>query len=568
MPDPAMKLADLSTAQLFDKLNDPNLIVRTTVTNELTQRKDFVATLRMQMKNAADKGPHLPVHLIWAALRAGELTSTEFLKPYWHDSVVRANWARAVTELPRWKNAVEDDVMGLLADIAPMVRRVAAEALGQHADASHIAPLVKLWSETPPQDTLLVHAVKIALRNQLKLENGFERLANLSLSKDDRTRIIDIALAVPTEAAARFAFDYARDNDVSAETLARFLPHVARHIGEGGLNDVAQFVQTKYRGNVAQQLPLFQAVYTGLSQKGQALQADSALGQWGATLANAVLDPQSGRAAPWSVHPVDNASSSQPFQNPWGIRKRHCADGRRGVEFFDSIVHGEQLTGILRSRAFVIPESLSFWLCGHNGEPSTNPEPVNHVRLKLADGANRGEVIAREIPPRNDTAQKITWDLQKWAGRQGVLEVVDADSGPAFAWLGVSRFEPPVVGQPSPDFANDDREITLAVNLVEQLKLTEQMPRIIALLADRDTALSVRAAAVPAVMRVDSAAGEAVLEKLIVDPTEPAALRSQAGAALGGVNAPAARAALMAAFVGAASSLEQGLALALAGTPE
>jgi putative heme-binding domain-containing protein len=78
----------------------------------------------------------------------------------------------------------------------------------------------------------------------------------------------------------------------------------------------------------------------------------------------------------------------------------------------------------------------------------------------------------------------------------------------------------------------------------------------------------VRTAAVQTVTRIDAAAGQAAFEKLVVDPAEPAALRSQAGRALGTVNSPAARAALTAAFVGAPSSLEQGLALALVGTPE
>jgi putative heme-binding domain-containing protein len=55
---------------------------------------------------------------------------------------------------------------------------------------------------------------------------------------------------------------------------------------------------------------------------------------------------------------------------------------------------------------------------------------------------------------------------------------------------------------------------------------------------------------------------------LVAFGSEPAALRSQAGQALGAINSPAARMALTEAFVGAPGSLEQGLALALAGTPE
>jgi putative heme-binding domain-containing protein len=582
----ALDLADLPTAKLFDKLNDPNLIVRTAATNELTQRPDFLPVLRSQLKAAArassngasskgassngesSKGPHWPVHLIWTALRGGELTSSEFLKPVWHDSVVRANWLRAVAELPRWSKPMGDDVLALADDENAMVRRIAAETLGRRPDVAHVAPLIKLWSQTPPEDTLLIHAVKIALRNQMRSEQGLERLATLPLSTVERARVAEIALAVPTEAAAWFAFNYVRENDVSTDMLSRSLTHAARHVGADRLDDVAQFVQTKYRGELAPQLPLFQAIYAGLSQKGQTLHSDSALGQWGAALAEAVLDPDSRPASTWSVHPLEGAASSQSFQNPWGVRKRKCADGLNGVLFFDSIVNGEQLTGILRSGPFEIPESLSFWICGHNGEPGTSPDPVNHIRLKLADGADRGAVIARQNPPRNDTAQKTTWELQKWAGRKGVLEVVDADTGRAYAWLGVSRFEPSVVDQPSPDFATADRQLALAVNLVEQLKLVSQIPRVVSLLSNRDAAVAVRTAAVQAVSRVDAAAGEPALEKLIVDPSEPAVLKAQAGRALGTINSPASRAALSAAFVGAPGSLEQGLALALAGTPD
>lgn len=574
-PGPALALNELPTAKLFDKLSDPNLIVRTTVTNELTQRGDFVPVLQSQLKaagrDAAKVDASKQVHLTWAALRGGELPSTEFLKPVWHDRVVRANWVRAVTEVPNWSEPMADGVRTRLRDEFPLIRRIAAEALGRHPDTANIAPLVKLWSQTPADDTLLVHAIRIALRNQLRSEQGLDRLATLSLSAPQQALVVDIALAVPTEAAAWFTFEYARRKDVAPDMLSRCLTHVARHVGEKRLNEVAEFVQSKYRGDLSQQLPLFQAIYAGLEQRGQTLQSDSALGQWGTALANAVLDPDSRLVPPWSVHPLESTLAGGkpgPFQNPWGVRKRNCADGRNDVLFFDSIVNGEQLTGILRSRPFEIPRSFSFWICGHNGIPTTNPEPVNRVVLKLVGAGGAGEVIASQVPPRNDTAQKTTWDLQKWAGRKGVLEVLDADAGPSFAWLGVSRFEPPVVGEPSPDFVNADQQLTLGVKLVEQLKLGAQVPRVVALLSDRKTALPVRTAAVQALQRVDLAAGQAVLEKLVVDPAEPIALRSQAGQALGTLNSPAARTALTAAFVGAPSSLEQALALALAGTPE
>jgi putative heme-binding domain-containing protein len=562
-PIPGTNLADLPTAKLFDRLDDPNLIVRTQAMNELAQRRDFAAELAAQLKNGPRDAAH-GVQLSWAALRGELLSSADFLKPVWGEGVVRANWLRAVAELPRWNEMISKDVLASIEDEDAQARRCAVEALGRHPDFDHVAPLVQLWSGTAPEDTLLIHAIKIALRNELHSVPDLARIAERDLLPAERARLVDIALAVPTEPAAWFAFDYARNHDVAIETLSRCLTHVARYAGAVRLDEVAEFVQTRFHGDNARQLALFQAIYAGLSQKGQTLRNDSSLGRWGSALATAALDPAGRVVSGWTVHPLDRATAGQPFRNPWGVQHRHCSDGVDAL-FFDSIVHGEQLTGILRSRPFEIPESLSFWICGHNGLPGTSPEPVNQIRLKLADG---GETIARQFPPRNDTAQKTTWDLRPWAGKRGFLEMVDADAGPSYAWLGASRFEPPVVAAPSPDFAAADHHIVLAVKLVEQLKLAAQVPRVIAFLSDRNSSLPVRVAAAESAARVDVGAAEGALENLIVDPSEPVALRAQSAQALSGVNSPAARRALTAAFIGAPSSLEQTLALALAATPE
>ena len=77
--------------------------------------------------------------------------------------------------------------------------------------------------------------------------------------------------------------------------------------------------------------------------------------------------------------------------------------------------------------------------------PPTNPPPKNFVRLR-AQGEQ--EVLAEALPPRNDVAQKIEWDLQKFAGRQGYIEATDGDDATGYAWLAFGRFEPPVVRVP------------------------------------------------------------------------------------------------------------------------
>jgi putative heme-binding domain-containing protein len=562
-PAPFVDLAALKSAELIDKLGDTNLNLRRTATNELTRRPDFAVALRTRLGRPVGDSRQ-GVQLIWACVRAGQLPPEEFLMPVWSEPVVRANWLRAMTDWPNWTDALFVKVRGLLTDEDPQVRRIAAEALGQHPRLDNVSALMKAWSAAPAEDALLVHAVRISLRNQLRAEKETERLTALKLSDAELAKLVEITLAVPTEAAAWFTFEFVRKHDVDPDLLTRCLAHVARNVGESRLNETVAFVQSKYRDDLRPQLGLFQPLYVGLTERGKKIDPNSPLGKWGASLARAVLDPQRQPKPAWTVHPLSNTGNAA-FQNPWGVRIRGCTDGQQDVLFFDSIVNGENLTGILRSNPFAIPENLSFWLCGHNGLPGTNPEPVNHVRLKLVEG---GEVIARQTPPRHDTAQKVTWDLKNWKGKQGILEVVDADAGPSYAWLGVSRFDPAVVAQPTADFLMPDQERTLAVRLVEQLKLADLLPTVVAFLADQNGGVPLRIVAAQAILRIDAGAARSELEQVVTNTAEPASLRAVVGQVLGTVNSDSARAALTAAIVGAPSSLEQSLALSLVGTGE
>src|SRR5207247_1487926 len=82
--------------------------------------------------------------------------------------------------------------------------------------------------------------------------------------------------------------------------------------------------------------------------------------------------------------------------------------------FFDSLVKGEQLTGLYRSEPFELPAKLTFWCAGHNGLPGAPFNPKNFIRLRDAST----HVLLREaLPPRNDTAQKIEWDLAEFVGQ-------------------------------------------------------------------------------------------------------------------------------------------------------
>lgn len=501
----------------------------------------------------------------WAMKRLGQLGAGELNSLSINSSpLVRVHLMKIVAETSatEWTESPKQLVQKSISDANPFVRRAAAEALGLHPSADNIPYLIQAWDEAAPEDLQLIHVIRIALRNQLRGASAIEQLASIKLTADQMTRLIDIALAVPSESAAWFTFDYVRGRDVSGDMMSRCLTHVAQHVGPGRLDDVAKFAQEKYRGSEVQQVALFQSLFAGLTRRGQRLSSESELGKWGASLAVKVLDPKSRPAPAWANLPVETAPASLQA-SPWGVRPRGSADGLKDGLFFDSIVNGEKLTGVLRSAPFAIPDKLTFWLCGHNGNPGTKPAPVNHIRLKLVDS---GEVIAQQIPPRNDVAQKIEWKLEQWAGQRGVIEIVDADTGDAYAWIGAGRFEPAVVENPSPGFALGEGPVGLALAIAEQMRLVDQFAHVQTTLNDRQASASVRTLAASAALSLDRARSLPSLAAIMTNNAEPAALRLAVAQQLGSVDEESAREALGTALTTAPAALQQPIALALATT--
>jgi putative heme-binding domain-containing protein len=202
-------------------------------------------------------------------------------------------------------------------------------------------------------------------------------------------------------------------------------------------------------------------------------------------------------------------------------------------------------------------------MCGHNGEPGTDPAPVNHVRLKLVDS---GEVIAKEIPPRNDTAVQYKWDLKKWAGKRAVFEAVDADTKPGYAWIGVGRFEPAVLVNPTRDFSFSDVALATAIQVADQLRLEKYAAAIVELLKGSHSDQTVRVAAAKAGLNLSRTATIESLAAIVQNSDESNGLRTQAAQMLGAVNSPLSRESLAGALRTAPGPLQQPIALALAGS--
>jgi len=437
-------------------------------------------------------------------------------------------------------------VFAALRDQDPYVQRAAADALGQHTrgtehgDYEPIRQLLDLRQRIPAPDQALLHVCRMALRNQLRSPGAFPHWQSLNLSEPDSRAIADVALGVPGDESASFLLEHLRKYSDPRDTLLNYLRHAGRYAPEAQLHTLADLVRAKFPGDPDAQFGSYKSVQEGFSKRGTGL--SESLRDWAANLAEQLLAPIDESRMPWISLPVKGAESAD---NPWMLQRRKSADGDPNSVFLSSLPAGETLTGIIQSRPFVIPPKLSFFVAGHDGEPDHPPVQRNSVRLL---DASTHETLIKAGPPRNDEAQRVTWDLSQFAGRQGVLQLVDGHDGDGYAWLAAGRFEPPVVTIPDfiPNSASQRQQN--AADLVRTVPLPKMEARMAQLFAAQANTTSARAAAARALVALNQQTYLPTLANSLADTNQSVVLREKLAFILAEMNSPAAREAALSAL--------------------
>ncbi|TXT22206.1 MAG: membrane-bound dehydrogenase [Planctomycetota bacterium] len=300
-----------------------------------------------------------------------------------------------------------DAVDLLRVDDDSFVKRAAADAIALHpGDGSLWLAASQVLAETPESDHHLLHVLRFSMRSSLSVPGQFRKLtANVveTAFPADFERASKIALAVNSDEAANFLLAYiTRPNQKSLPAIET-VHHIARFISPLKVPDLVQFVRTSLNAAHTQQLDLLAVLRKANEQRGTA--PDSSIREWAAELAGKLLETARGTSLSWANEVVPGKPKAD---NPWELRVRVSQDGDKGSLFFDSLVKGEQLTGLNRSEPFELPAKLSFWCAGHNGLPGAPFKPKNFIRLR---DASTHALLREAMPPRNDTAQRIEWDL-------------------------------------------------------------------------------------------------------------------------------------------------------------
>ena len=547
--NPAPALPD-SVEGLVLELASPSQPRRMLAMNALQDRfpKDAPTPIRAAL--ATPRNTHQHVHALWLAHRFGVLSTTEFNRAAASpDSLIRIHAQRVASDvLYQAGRALISSAEAIqtaaaiastgLQDADPHVHRAAAEALAQRPRSESIRPLLDRLASANPADTHLVYTLRKVLRDHL-LDNGVFQsvLDSTAYSPSDIRALTDVALAVKSETAGTFVLRHLKQIEQNRSLLSAALKHAATYAPSSELEAIAAFARQQFAGDLDFQLDLFTSVEQGASQRGVTLR--DSLRQWGTELCVQALaaSPDSS----WYNTPLETATDAT---NPWAFQQRPCADGQK-ANLLSSHPRGEVFTGRLRSKAFSLPTTLSFYLSGHDGEPDKAPNGRNGVRLREA---STGAILAEAVPPRNDTAQKISWNLAAHAGKTAYLEFIDGDPSDAWAWIAFGRFDPAVFSLPSRAPGEIARRQQSAGDLAARLRLpVGREVRQVALGEEFDA--EARASAVRAFATLDRSAAIPALTPILSNASQPIRLREAVGLALLEADQDSARSGVVAAMM-------------------
>jgi len=293
--DPRPNADTAKSADLVADLKHPNLTVRLRATDLLAGRKGDGASDRLKewLVDEADGHAWGAAHAMWVLERRGELDAQLLDRCVKHRlEAVRLHVGRALAERAKLTDENRKQVHNLLTDKSPHVRRAATEAAGRHPGADNVRPLLALRAGVEAADTHLLHATRIAVRNQLLDAATWDKFGDLAPA--DEAAIADVALGVPSPQAAAFLVAALPRLKLDGERLAETVRHAARYGKPEDVERLVAWAKADQAQNLLRQAAVFKAVEKGAQERGQPV-TDSARA-WAVERVTALLAAKDGRA--------------------------------------------------------------------------------------------------------------------------------------------------------------------------------------------------------------------------------------------------------------------------------
>lgn len=254
--------ADVKT--LVGMLAHANLSTRLHAADQLVARggKEAISLLVPLVKDIGETGSITQkVHAMWVLERLGKLDDVVLDRALESAAAhPRVHALRILTDRKSWTDSQRDKIHASLSDKSPFVQRVATEALATHPAAEHVQPLARLWSEVPEEDTHLHHAVRLALRQQLRKSEVWKSISTSfdKVLKKPQPAIIDVCLGVHNAESAEYLQRTMSATPRYYDQSREFTRYIIRHGDKDSLSWAIGFAESAgktdlvHAGNVLQ----------------------------------------------------------------------------------------------------------------------------------------------------------------------------------------------------------------------------------------------------------------------------------------------------------------------------
>ena len=562
---PVKNWAKADVQELVAGLDHPQLPVRLKIADRLVEvSKEKAIQPVLDRVSSVASAPTGYIHGLWVLHRLHALPEAILEEALQHGApMVRQHALRILAESEKLTDTWQQIVLAALSDNDPFIQRTAAEVLSRFPDVAHVDPLLTLYVGCPEEDSHLKYTALLAIRNNLRGEKVAEQVIR---KQWDETKMETLAIAmrdVPSQAAATFVLNYVLHHDMPQDLLQKNLEFVGRYAATAQLAQIVPLVTEKFADNKQTQLSLFLNIQEGIAQRGMAV--GPKMQAWGTELAHYFLSntPEQDR---WRSKPLESRADDL---SPWLVSDAFLTQVMPAFRIYLSERNGYKPRATLYTQPFTLPATLRMNVFDndvHNTEEKVGTSK-NVVRIRLADD---DRVIA-EYRMHQDTKMEFSdlikstaFDLQKYQGKMGYLEVVDSSETGS---IGVGKLEPEVVEMPPYSPSDADALRQKAAELAGNFRISDLRSRLVPLFQASWVNIDTRVAAANALASMPEKTDAELVGKVFVDKSEPVLLRERLAPILGQLREESALRYLQQGLEGSARPVQLAAATVLAGSP-
>ena len=285
---PNCDISLLSMKDLFSALDTYPAIVGWKIVDRLTDQFGSEAEPLARVTLANSPSATVRCYSMWVLARLNALTFTEWQSASGDSApLVRAHAFQVVQSFPsRFPNVAPELQQGLL-DPDARVQRAAVMAATQIVSEELPAPLVTLARWIPAEDIHLKHAVRMAIRHQVRDPQVFTQWTS-QLSSADLLLATEIALGLPTRESGDFVAKHIEQFESATEThISELLSLAGEFAGPASLKSLSEFAQSKFRENLSTQVNWIHFVRRGL--RGRDDESNPIVHEWAVQLTQQLL---------------------------------------------------------------------------------------------------------------------------------------------------------------------------------------------------------------------------------------------------------------------------------------